>query len=355
MKKIFLVLFLFISSLCFSQSNEYKDLMEELYYNRQPSPRAEAMGRGLSADNQNDFGLYYNPALTSLGQGLKVNVSFSNKYKYYEKGNFNSLNISYNLKNIGSFGFSRYGIKFSDKGIQAEDSWYPSIYTLNYSREIIKDFYAGVNLNGVVPGYISQQGAVLNHPLYTIDIGLLKKFTFYDSTNKVFPIISVGGSIININETKFHHTNPVGNSYVFYLPTIARIAASVNFIYKKNTFINNLDFFNVLLHLEYENTLNSRNRNAFKGGLEIGFSDILFIRGGALNLNTRNKSVTDSDYGKQESTETFGAGVKIPIDLIFKLKTSASIALDYTNLKLNKYDTDRFHSFAVKLNYIPNF
>ena len=115
MKKFWLFILLLISELSYSQSNEYKGYLEELYIARQPSPRAEAMGRGHVADNQNDFGSFYNAALTSLSEGLTVNTSFSHNYFFTDSAFYNYIGASYNLKGIGSFSLSRYHFNYGQE------------------------------------------------------------------------------------------------------------------------------------------------------------------------------------------------------------------------------------------------
>jgi len=112
MKRFLITFLIFVSfafqSDLFSQTTGYNGFLEELYVARQPSPRAEAMGRGLAADVQNDFGSFYNPALTSNEDGLKLNTSFSNKYYGNDSAFFNYFGASYKLRNVGTFGLSKY-------------------------------------------------------------------------------------------------------------------------------------------------------------------------------------------------------------------------------------------------------
>jgi len=360
MKNFWLLFIFLIPAISYSQDNKYYDFLEELYFERQASPRAEAMGTGLAADNQNDFGALYNPALTSLEQGLKVNVSSSDKPRDYRNGDYSSYNVSYNLKNIGSFGFSRYSFKFNEtyyygSGYLTGENLRHTIYTVNYSREIFKDFFAGININRVTPNALSP-GGLVNESEYPIDIGLLKRFVISDSANKISHIVQLAGSLYNLNNVVYKYTHPSGYTDEYSLPTMARVAASFNAVFHNNKFIKELNLFSLFFHVEYENTLNSMLRQNLKAGAEIAIMDILFFRAGALSFDDANENYWYEDYSySKRGGLSYGGGVKIPLNLIFKLKTPASIGVDYAKLKLDKYGSRHFESIAVKLNYVPNF
>ncbi len=195
------VLLLFISLFCnisFSQETatpDYSGILSELYLYRQPSAKAEAMGRAMVANTNGDFGSYYNPALTSLSSGLILNASYSSPYYLADKSSFNYFGIGYTDKKIGSFSLSRYHWTLGEKIIitnetgaeigESEGDLTSSLYTLNYSREIIRDFYAGVNL-GIANMNFPETG---NEPsssgnAFTLDLGLLKKFEILSPSNK---------------------------------------------------------------------------------------------------------------------------------------------------------------------------
>ena len=105
MKTIWLSLFVFITGNLFAQNPLYEGLLQGLYLDRQPSPVAESMGGGLTAYTKNEFGAFYNPALTSLNAGLTFNYSHSKNYKWTDNGEFNNFNISFIILELPLFKF----------------------------------------------------------------------------------------------------------------------------------------------------------------------------------------------------------------------------------------------------------
>ncbi|MBS1492523.1 MAG: hypothetical protein JST55_03370 [Bacteroidetes bacterium] len=227
MKIVWLFLFLILSSgISYSQNYTpaYYDFFRELYIDRQPSAKAQSMGGGLVANTNNDFGSYYNPALTSLSQGLTFNTSFSGDYKDYENSKFNYYGASYNFRNVGTFGLSRYsyynvntftsliynGSEYVEQKYVIENRNF--IYTLNYSREMLKNFYAGVNLNIVYSSYIDKNSV-------PIDIGLLFKFPVISSSQKFSNLFQMGAAYYNINKAQYTTGGGIDPEY-FVLPSI---------------------------------------------------------------------------------------------------------------------------------------
>jgi len=372
-----LILFTVSSQISFAQNTEYSGFLEELFIARQPSPRAEAMGRGLAADNQNDFGSYYNPALTSLTDGLQVNTSFSNRYSYYDSSFYNYFGASYKLKNMGSFGLSRYQYNI---GFDIEESTasqpegtgniyriYYDLFSLNYSREVVKDFYAGININAVDIHNSSSVITLDKKILYTLDIGLLKKISLPGFTNTgISHSVSVGTSFYNVTNSKYVFTYtgvPVSGSGDVHLPVIFRGAASYNLKLKGTGFAKNSSDFALLTNFEYEKILNTARYETYKFGAELTIKDILSLRVGHFSRKANVKS-TIFDYNTGEFSQfTYGGGIKIPLHLIFNMKTPLSLSIDYVNLKqptnpdfiTSTIVLKNYNTFAVKLNYIPGW
>ncbi|MBN8572005.1 MAG: hypothetical protein J0M18_20480 [Ignavibacteria bacterium] len=378
MKKIILLLLILITEISYSQTNEYKGYLEELYVARQPSPRAEAMGRGHVADNQNDFGSFYNPALTSLSEGLNINTSFSSKFFYSDSAFYNYFGASYKLKNIGSFSLSKYRFDygqefyvttaFEPEGTGEKYRIYYDIYTLNYSREIIKDFYAGLNVNFVDnhnPDLASVPKTEKNL-VTAFDIGLLKKFRFAASAdNSVSHSVNAGLSVNNFTSSKFvFKSTEAGVTYTSdaYLPVIFRLGGSYYFIQMGNKLRKNGEQFSILAHLEYEKILNTAKYETYKAGAEFKLFDILALRLGWLSRNSHGTSSVFA-YNTDEFTDLiYGAGVKIPVDLIFKINTPVSLMVDYVNLKHPQRFSNtgnvqpefkRHSTLGISLNWVP--
>jgi hypothetical protein len=381
MKKFWLLTFLMTSGLSFSQSNEYRGFMEELYVARQPSPRAEAMGRGLAADNQNNFASYYNPALTSNGEGLKINTSFSKRYYHADKAYWNYFGATYKLKNVGSFGISNYHYNYgydlaittpaNPKGDGNTYQIYYDMTSLNFSREIVKDFSAGINITAINHHNETTLITADKNIAYTIDLGVLKKFTLPSfSDANLSHSVNIGSSLYNITGAKFVFTSdPFGtgpSSGDVNLPVIFRGAVGYNLNMKGKVFGRSSNMFSVITNFEYEKILNTAKYDTYKAGAEFNFHDLISLRAGYFS---RVANLTHTVYSGNIGTYsqfTYGAGIKIPVDLIFNISSPVSLSVDYVNLKIPyrdvnsvntslPYDHGRYNTFSASLNLIPGW
>lgn len=155
-----LAMFAGVFSETFSQN--YNGVFPEFFLGRQPSARAEAMGRGLSAVTGDALSYYYNPAGMASLKGLNVNASFAGPFYLLDEASYNFLGASYKIEKYGTIGFSRDYFTFGDEVIITDEFGNPTgeTYTphgqnfrLNLSSEVIKDLYVGANLNLLQPRY----------------------------------------------------------------------------------------------------------------------------------------------------------------------------------------------------------
>jgi len=356
MKNIWLFLFLLFSGLCFPQSysKNYYGFLEELYIDRQPSAKGQSMGGGLVAYSETEFGSYYNPALTSLSEGLTVNTSFSNNYKNYNDAKFNYFGTSYKIKNIGSFSLSRYQINYQTYDFKNN---YHSIYNLNYSKEIVKNFYAGVNVNLLTPHFAGMYEPIeTNKTIYIIDIGILIKIPVENSSKNISQLFQIGSAYTNLNRTKYDNGLTLGNTQYYPLPAILRLGGSYKVKYKRDDIIKKLNLIGLLAHVEFEAVTNSSRYVKIKLGGEVTFFDIFSFRAGYTIGNTFERSTSGKLNG-----DSYGAGVKIPVDLIFQLASPLSLSIDYVNLEqpperdswngVERFG--RFNTVSLKLNWVP--
>lgn len=366
-----IVLFmLFCASYVYSQniiiSDKYFGTFAELYLHRQASPKAEAMGMGMAANNDESFGTNYNPALTSLGNGLNFNASFSNPYYLASESKFNYFGASYSNKKLGSFGFNRYHWTLgesifitNEQGAELGevDSYGLSLYTLNYSRELTNNLFAGLNI-GMTHITYPVTSASINltnfKDAFTLDLGMLKRFPLESSSKKVNHMITLGASCMNITSSKIISTLDA-DEYRNPLPVVLRLAGSYNVSVKGNSLIPGGNMFESLSHIEYRNVTNSDYYKTFSVGEELTFSDILIARIGYFTQTVEKE--TEYNVGSQ-SKFTYGAGLKIPVNRIFEMKNTLSLNIDYVNMTpptFSKIYTnwDNFQTIGISIKYIP--
>jgi hypothetical protein len=370
LKIICLLLLIFLPNFSYSQS-QYNFVLEELY-SRGPSAKAEAMGKGFVANTENEFGSYYNPALSSLSEGLVINTSFSNRYEFYDNSRYNYWGVSYKIKNIVTVGLSRYyfnyGVDFYKSSAQEP---YTSvlvgeisntIYTVNFSREMMNDVYLGININSVTPNYLfNQSPKVPNKSATTFDIGILAKINISNLSPYTSQLIQFGAALYNINNVKYgYEYSFLGyTGYESYaLPVILRFGSSYSMKYKRDYIIKNLNLVGFLAHLEMEDNSTS-HYVLLKLGAEVTLLDIISFRGGYSIGNNFERSTNGKLNG-----DTYGIGLKIPLNLILKYNLPLSLTIDYVNLKPppqrdswneGYYVFDRFNTISAKLNFVPNF
>jgi hypothetical protein len=360
MKSIWLIVILISSEFCYSQdftidNNLYEGILEDLYINHQPSAKGESMGRGLVANSDGHFGSYYNPALTSLSKGLNADYSYSQSEG--GKPSLNYFGVSYGNKKMGNVGISAYIFskpREDNHGFisQLRGNYYDALYTVNYYREIIKNFHAGINL-GVYHFYqyyhwlaaVNPGGSFFIADGITMDLGLLKKFEIETSDNK--QAFEVGASISNFTNSK------VGDTYLTPLPITFRIGASHQI--KIENGINKgvpypLGFFT---HIQFDKVINSEYYGTFRFGEEMSLWDVLFVRGGYFY------SKIHDGFDREESVVTFGVGLNIPLNKLLLTKKTLDLKLDYMKNDLNEYsrytytDYSKYAILSVSLNYIP--
>lgn len=345
MKKIFICLFIL---LCFSNLYaQYYYNPYTIYYDRQPSARAEAMGRGQVANASNDFGAFYNPASTYFSKGLTANVSFSDKLYSNTDAKYNYQGVNYNLGYSGSIGLSRYYMGVGDTEPDGDRFSY-TLYTLNYSRPVVNNFFAGVNLN-IISTHFPARGPYSRYVTpenildASIDIGALKKFELSNKRNES-QTLTFGASITNVSFTMVQ-SEFIGRTN---LPVLLRAGAGYNAKFFQNNIIPGGNAVSFIANGEYEMELRHNNLNIFKGGGELTLYDILSLRGGVYaELYRRNN---------WQTYFTYGAGLNLPINAFTHGDLPFKVGIDYVNLKhptpYSEY-YDNFNVISMKINWIP--
>lgn len=139
----------------FSSDNEkYDGAFSELFFGRQPSARAESLGRSFVSISRDANSYYYNPAGLAFLEGLNVSGTYANPYYYAEEAKYIYLSASYKIKKYGVIGFSHDYFKLDDIVIVnelgekiGEETLSLRNYRFSLSSEIIPDLFIGVNFN----------------------------------------------------------------------------------------------------------------------------------------------------------------------------------------------------------------
>jgi hypothetical protein len=235
-----------------------------------------------------------------------------------------------------------------------EGKYNNTIRTLNYSKEIINELFAGLNVNFVHLEfidnvYVPNHGKQKSSDAVTIDFGILKNFVIDNSSNKsTVKIFRLGASIYNIGNTEIADNNHSNKSEL--LPVIFRAGMSfdINFMNRKQSSVSSdVQSFS---HVEYEDILNDNaDFPVVKFGEELTIADFLILRAGVISSRSYPSKV---DAFKSEFT--FGAGFKANFNKLFKSSDRAGFILDYAATQpTTKILEEGFLLWSLKINYIP--
>ena len=208
----------FVSTLSFGQYEASS--WPEFFFGRQPSARAEAMGKSYVA-NTGDLGsVYFNPAAIASIQKTELNTSYTPPGSYLTKGYYLFYGVGYKINKHIQIALSRFRFDFGKtQVINAVKRPYEEKNTLTISSEPIKNFQCGINLNY----FVWQPGIDEAATTFFFDGGVLKKFSI-PIKKANHQSINIGASISNFNYAK---TQPTFNNinYPYKLPVITRYGA----------------------------------------------------------------------------------------------------------------------------------
>ncbi|MBK8552482.1 MAG: PorV/PorQ family protein [Ignavibacteria bacterium] len=367
MKKIimFLAVILLTCTSYEAFAQTYNAAFYELFFGRQPSARAEAMGRSLATITGDPVSYYYNPAGMASLKGLNLNAGFAGPYYLLDDAYYDYFGGSYNIKKYGTVGLSsdyfNWGIDVnpvSEFGDPTGESYEPHVtnYRMTLASEVIKDFFVGVNLNLLSPDQITDSYTVGNEKgedkdVFYFDLGVIKSFNI--QSGKLNHKINMGSSLINVNSAKY---SGVDEAQADRLPVIFRLGASYDLLIDDKSISSKLKSYNILANLEYEDLFNSKYYGGVHTGLEFTFLEILSLRGGYYSQKLNDYGYSEN-YKDNLSEFTYGFGLNVPVMQLSDSKVPLQIKLDFVSLKQPTYitttdDWENFHVYTVIINWI---
>lgn len=354
MKKSIVILVLVIPLLSFGQY-EY-GFLQESFFGRQPSARAESLGKGYSSIDGDLATVFYNPAGTATLQGIEINTSFASPYYILEKAKYNFISAGYNINKYLTIGISRNHFTTGQEINSTDSVGNPiatgntptnSLYSLNISSQPIRNLFIGANTNYLIWEPIDESATSIY-----FDFGIIKKFEFGQkiTTNHA---INIGASITNLNFAKIKLDF---NGYEFEnnLPVITRYGVNYQFYLNKKWVSGTLNTFRLLLQGDYQLLLNSDYHNGFHTGAELMFLEILSLR-----IGYYKESVYDYDFPSVNKNEisdiTYGFGLQISLNKLTKIPLN--INFDYTSLPQTSYSKtqtslENFSTYTLRINWI---
>ncbi|MEX0966101.1 MAG: PorV/PorQ family protein [Bacteroidia bacterium] len=352
MKHLTILILLFLPAMA---SGQYQyGFLRETFFGRQPSARAEAMGRGYSSIDGDLTSIFFNPAGIATIKGLEIDGSFSSPYYTLSSAQYDFVSIGYKVSDHVIVGLSRnhftYGqeFTFADVNGNTYGPYTPenSNYTLTLSSQPIKNLFIGLNTNYLVWKPLGKPESAIY-----FDFGAIKKFYIFEK-NGVMHSVNIGASITNFNNAKTSF-EIMDDTYTADLPVITRYGTNYQFKLDKHLIIDTLETLNFLFQGEYKMLLNSPYHSGIHTGAEIELLEILSIRMGYYMEKEYNYGFPA--VNKDEISEiTYGFGLQLPIHKLTKLPLN--INFDYTSLpqpSLSKRmpGFDNFKTYNLRLNW----
>ncbi|MFQ5602749.1 MAG: PorV/PorQ family protein [bacterium] len=331
---------------------DYNGALEKIFFGRQPSAKAEAMGRSLVATSADAFSAFYNPASTSLKPGWLISASYAGPYYLADKADYTFIGATYHFGNLGVLGLQLFRFSFgeplfvtdiNDPNAQSEKMTpTTSLYSLNYSRETIKDFYVGINFNLVRDKLVDTANS------YLIDVGLLKIFRFHQRHSSV-KSVSLGASLFNVSNSKMVSDFGPDRKITEILPRTLHVGAACQFFWGRSQ-LNSVELqtFGLLLHVAYQDLLNSKYLNGFQTGAELSFLQLLFVRLGYYRTDQDDFGFSDTNKNHL-SDFTYGFGIALPVSKLTKKNIPLNVQFDMTSLKQPSFikNYDKWANFSV--------
>lgn len=360
MKK--LLIFAFICFLTNELYSQYEGFMSEYFFGRQPSARAEAIGKGYSSIGGDINSNFYNPAGISLIDGTMLNFNYASPYYLIEKGNYAYIGLGYKFDRLLKIGLSCYHFSNGDNSTVTDENNnllyqykpYSSSYTITIASNPIKNLHIGIN------SYMLLNNNPKNSPNTALlfDLGLIEIIPLIPDS-ELINSFQIGGSINNVTNSKMTmHTNYMvvgaNETEKIILPIISRIGICYKYGTSKNANFKELRRFQLLSQIEYQNILNYKYYTAYRIGGEINILEILALRCGYF-IETMDDYNNSNNLDKLKEF-TYGFGLNIPIDKLTDNKIKLNIKVDYTNLpqpsatKFN-YNWEHFTSIGFSINY----
>ncbi len=338
------ILFIIIFLLFVALHADYRDAYKELFFGRQPSSRAEAMGRGYVTINGDMDAYFYNPAGIANINFMDLKFTTSSPYYFIDKGKLYQFGVGYSLREYLTIGLNinhmTYGETYYSMNefgeITGEFSPYLSNYTLTLATELTDEFLFGWNINYFNENYVDDP-----HGALFFDAGSIykHKITLPNSSESE---LAIGASVRNFSFSKVKY-----DSGKEELPVISRFGISYSFMPEINN--NTIE---VLCQAEYQYLFNYDYRDGLHLGLETKFIELLSLRCGYYYENIDDHDHDDNE--DQLSQFTYGLGIDIPV---YKFTNyPIRLQIDFTSLPQVSYsniwtDWDNFNSFTVKLSW----
>lgn len=348
MKCMVVFIFSTITATATSFAQYQPGFLPEFFFGRQPSARAEAMGKAYTSVDGDMGSVYFNPAGLATAKRIEINTSYTPPGYYSSKGYYTFYGLSYKAHKYFQISVSQFQFNLGKTPIiNATKTPYVESNSLTISSEPIKNLLVGLNANY----FIWQPGIDKTSKTLYFDFGLIKIFPIF-STKQLHQTLKLATSVSNVN---YASTTAVFNniSEKYHMPVITRYGASYQAAIGRYHLFDSTNFLKYSILAEYQLLLNSSYRSAIKFGCEITWANFLSIRTGWYREKVYDFGLPDENNNSIAGL-TYGAGLRMPLYSVFKVPFTAQF--DFTSLPQVSYSKNKtswanFNTYGVSLMY----
>lgn len=338
-RKCFVLLLFLVPAFTHAQ---YKGLLSESFFARQPSARAEAMGKAYTSIDGDLNSVFFNPAGISSIKGIEMNASYTPPSFYLTEGYYTYFAAGVKVNDYLRLAVSQYQFNLGEAKIYTKNN------TLTIGAEPVKNLYIGLNANLLV----YETGVIGDVKAFYLDLGAIKKFEFLKKETSAHSV-NIGASVSNFTMSVFTFEKSKYES-VSELPVTGRFAVNYQFLFDKKLIRPEVETLRILIQGEYQNVFNSDFYSAYRTGGEILLFEILALRLGYYKQEENDYRLPLENYD-EISAVTYGLGLQLPIHKLTNLPLN--IRFDYASMPQEPYskiytDFDNFNTYSLRLNWL---
>ncbi len=334
---------------------QYSDpFLAEYLWGRQPSARAEALGRAQVALDGELASVLFNPAGIGGIEGVAGSASYASPYYGLRKARYYFAAAGMRFASNAVLALSAHHLTYGDKfvylrdpasGATASFTPYVSNYALTLAFQAFRGVYVGASPHLLSWHYLDGKTATTA----MLDLGMLAT-VWQRNTGTAKQSVRLGGSIYNLGYSKL-----TLEKHREALPVIGRMGFSYRLRALKDGLAKGVYAFGLLLLGEFQDLFNSGYHTAFRVGAEVTFLDMWVLRAGYY-------SETLYDYGYPAVNKdrladlTYGLGLMVPVRRLTHGRTPLEIRLDLVSLPQVSYtrrglDLNNFTTVTVAVNW----
>ncbi|GJQ63437.1 MAG: hypothetical protein SCALA702_24900 [Melioribacteraceae bacterium] len=340
-----------LAGLMYSQSNYGYDF--EHFYQNSFTPVETSLSGMSSLYAPSAYSHTVNPAMLSLtGNRVEFSYNLANSFRT-DKAKFRTGNINYSLGKYGFIGASYTGYASTTNYIVTTIQNPEGVgtfrnerdyFTLGYGYKLFDELAVGLSFNHVQNKIVYDEE--LSYQSFDLGVIYMKNFDLITGFGSRLIISGAFDNFIRMGDNEWgeeFYSQPIS-----MLPQSINIGISKQFLSKHK--ISGRRIFDLNLQANYSDEINSSYFNIFTVGGEFTFWELLTLR----YAHTTGIDVPLYYSGMDNNSKnTFGIGVKLPVGEFFNLGIPLKMNFDYGH-SYNKY-YDYFNNGNAAIRDINSF